>query len=150
MVEIEEITDRVSVIRDGNYVGTVRTADVGDEGDHLDDGRTRDLRRGASQDKPVSDEVVLKVENLSRKLLHNVNFELRKGRDPRFAGLMGRPHGGGPLPLRGRSPHQRRVLHGNRVSINNRQAAVKNGIGYCPRTARRSACWSSRTSARTR
>ena len=28
MVEIEEITDRVSVTRDGNYVGTVRTADV--------------------------------------------------------------------------------------------------------------------------
>ena len=133
MVEIEEITDRVSVIRDGNYVGTVRTADV-EMKEIISMMVGREISAEARpKTKPVSDEVVLKVENLStRKLLHNVNFELRKGEILGFAGLMGAGRTEVARCLFGADPRTSGefYVHGNRVSINNTQAAVKNGIGY--------------------
>ena len=90
MPEIEEITDRVSVLRDGQYIGTVTTKEV----------EMREIismmvgREVSSDARPrtevTSDEVVLKVEGLAtKKLLHDVSFEVRKGEILGFAGLMG-------------------------------------------------------------
>ncbi len=45
--ELKQISDRVTVMRDGRYIDTVNTAEVGDPGDHQHDGRPDDLRGGA-------------------------------------------------------------------------------------------------------
>ena len=78
------------MLRDGQYIGTVTTKDV----------EMREIismmvgREVSSDARPrtevTSDEVVLKVEGLAtKKLLHDVSFEVRKGEILGFAGLMG-------------------------------------------------------------
>ena len=90
MPEIEEITDRVSVLRDGQYIGTVTTKEV-----EIREIISMMVGREVSGDaRPrttsVSDEVVLKVEGLNtKKLVRDVAFEVRKGEVLGFAGLMG-------------------------------------------------------------
>ncbi len=133
MVEIEEITDRVSVLRDGNYVGTVNTPEV-EMKEIISMMVGREISAEARpRTKPVSDEVVLRVENLStRKLLHNINFELRQGEILGFAGLMGAGRTEVARCLFGADPRisGEFYLHGKPVTINNTQTAVRNGIGY--------------------
>ena len=92
MDELRRIADRITVIRDGRYVGTRATAEttmkeviammVGRElsGDGAQAGT------GCASDR----EVVLEVAGLCTKdLLRDVSFELRKGEILGFAGLMG-------------------------------------------------------------
>lgn len=133
MNEIEEITNRVSVIRDGNYVGSVNTAEV-EMSEIISMMVGREIAAEARpRTKPVSDEVVLKVENLSTtKLLHNINFELRKGEILGFAGLMGAGRTEVARCIFGADPRTSGefYVHGKKVTINNTQAAVDNGIGY--------------------
>ena len=45
MGELKQISDRITVLRDGQYVNTVNTADANAGRDHQHDGRARDLRR---------------------------------------------------------------------------------------------------------
>ncbi len=133
MVEIEEITNRVSVLRDGNYVGTVNTPEV-EMREIISMMVGREIAAEARpRTKPLSDEVVLRVEDLStRKLLHNINFELRRGEILGFAGLMGAGRTEVARCLFGADPRTSGTfyLHGKPVAINNTQTAVRNGIGY--------------------
>ena len=91
MDEIKVITDRVTVMRDGTYVGTLITKDCTKE-DIInmmvgrviyEDPKTHSM---VPKDAPV----VLKVEKLNAgKMVQNVSFELRKGEILGFSGLMG-------------------------------------------------------------
>ena len=45
--ELKQISDRVTVMRDGRYIDTVRTDDAPIQTDHLDDGRPDHLRGDA-------------------------------------------------------------------------------------------------------
>ena len=133
MPEIEEITDRVSVLRDGQYIGTVTTKDV----------EMREIismmvgREVSSDARPrtevTSDEVVLKVEGLAtKKLLHDVSFEVRKGEILGFAGLMGAGRTEVARCVFGADPRTAGEIwiHGRKVSINTAADGVRNGIGY--------------------
>nr|WP_231980099.1 sugar ABC transporter ATP-binding protein [Tessaracoccus coleopterorum] len=133
MPEIEEITDRVSVLRDGQFVGTVVTKDV-----EIREIISMMVGREVSGDarprtKVESDEVVLKVENLStRKLLHDINFEVRKGEVLGFAGLMGAGRTEVARCVFGADPRQSGdvYLHGKKLRIRGAADAVRAGIGY--------------------
>lgn len=133
MPEIEEITDRVSVLRDGQYIGTVTTKDV----------EMREIismmvgREVSSEARPrnqvTSDEVVLKVSGLStKKLLHDINFEVRKGEVLGFAGLMGAGRTEVARALFGADPRTAGTIevHGKRVNIRSAADGVNAGIGY--------------------
>jgi ribose transport system ATP-binding protein len=131
--ELRRIADRVTVIRDGRYVGTrdiqettmqeVISMMVG--------------REISSQAKPVGVEsgrdVVLEVSGISTKeLLKDVSFDVRKGEILGFAGLMGA----------GRTEVARAVvgadridsgtvkLRGREIRIGNPAEAAKHRIGY--------------------
>ncbi len=52
MNEIRRISDRVTVMRDGAYVGTVGAADTTDRDHHLDDGRARAGPDGCRDPRP--------------------------------------------------------------------------------------------------
>jgi ribose transport system ATP-binding protein len=90
MDEIKRIADRVTVIRDGRYVGTRDTRET-----TMKEVISMMVGREISGEaKPVGveadREVVLEVSGLSTKdLLKDVGFELRKGEILGFAGLMG-------------------------------------------------------------
>lgn len=133
MDEIMKITDRITVLRDGEYVKTLNTKET-----NLDEiikamvGRTiyeePKNQSNVSPDAPV----VLKVSNLNSKDVKDASFELRKGEILGFAGLMGA----------GRTEIARLVfgadqmtsgkieINGQEVSISSPENAVKCGIGY--------------------
>ncbi|MFZ1382491.1 MAG: sugar ABC transporter ATP-binding protein [Scrofimicrobium sp.] len=91
MDEIKRITDRVTVMRDGGYVGTVNTPDTTkDEIINMMVGRVvLEDPKTASKVAPDSD-VVLSVRNLSAgPMVQDVSFDLHRGEILGISGLMG-------------------------------------------------------------
>ena len=134
MDEIKVITDRVTVMRDGEYVGTLTTKDsTKDDIIQMMVGRTvYEEPKSFSNVKPDAP-VVLKVEHLNvGKTVKDVSFELRKGEILGFSGLMG---AGRTETARAIFGADRRdsgdiYVNGKRVDIKNPQDAVDAGIGY--------------------
>jgi ribose transport system ATP-binding protein len=89
MEEIFKITDRISVLRDGQYRGTLETAATNeDEVTQLMIGRSLDLSRNEHH-APLGD-VALEVRGLScGSLYQDVSFEVRRGEVVGFYGLVG-------------------------------------------------------------
>ncbi len=89
MEEIFKITDRISVLRDGQYRGTLETAQTNeDEVTQLMIGRSLDLSRNESHHELGG--VALEVRGLScGDLFQDVSFEVRSGEVVGFYGLVG-------------------------------------------------------------
>ncbi|EAV44747.1 ribose ABC transporter, ATP-binding protein [Roseibium aggregatum IAM 12614] len=89
MEEIFRMTDRISVLRDGQYRGTLNTAETSeDEITQLMIGRKLDLSRNAVHHE--LGDVALEVRGLScGKLFRDISFEVRKGEVVGFYGLVG-------------------------------------------------------------
>ena len=90
MSELFEIGDRCTVMRDGEYIGTVRLSESSeDELTKMMVGRTVSFEKIANEAVDMN-QVVLKVENLRYKdFLKDISFELHKGEILGFAGLVG-------------------------------------------------------------
>jgi ribose transport system ATP-binding protein len=131
--ELKQISDRITVMRDGHTINTVQTADVTvDEIIRMMVGRT--IYESSPEVPEAGDEeLVLEVKNLNRgSQLRDINFHLKKGEILGFAGLMGA----------GRTEVARAVfgadhidsgeiyVHGRPVKIHSPQDAVSEGIGY--------------------
>ncbi|MBK7820013.1 MAG: sugar ABC transporter ATP-binding protein [Tessaracoccus sp.] len=133
MPEIEEITNRVTVIRDGQYVGSVNTPEV-EMREIISMMVGREVSAEARpRNKPLSDEVVLKVSGLnSKNLLRNVSFEVRKGEILGFAGLMGAGRTEVARAIFGADPRTSGdiEIHGRQVQIRTAADGVRCGIGY--------------------
>ena len=134
MDEINRISDRVTVMRDGEYVDTVNTADV-----TKDDIVKMMVGRAVFGDKkpcsacPADAPVVLEIKNLNAgKEVKNVSFQLRKGEILGFAGLMGAGRTEVARALYGADPKQTGEIYinGKLVNIKTPEQAVKNGICY--------------------
>ncbi|KPP86799.1 MAG: ribose transport system ATP-binding protein [Rhodobacteraceae bacterium HLUCCO07] len=89
MEEIFRITDRISVLRDGQYRGTLTTAETDEEEvTQLMIGRKLDLSRNESHHE--MGDVALEVRGLSCGALYqDVNFSVRRGEVLGFYGLVG-------------------------------------------------------------
>lgn len=131
--ELPQISDRITVMRDGQYVGTLETKTVKkDEIISMMVGRTiYETPKGKSNvahDAPV----VLKAEHLMGNNIKDVSFELRKGEILGFAGLMGAGRTETMRALFGADP-----LTGGEITVNGKKVAIKspsnaiaNGICY--------------------
>ena len=86
--ELFEICDRVSVLRDGQYVTTVDIGDT-DKQKLISLMVGRELSETYPAKEPCGEEVVLRTEHLSGNGLTDINFELHKGEILGFAGLVG-------------------------------------------------------------
>jgi ribose transport system ATP-binding protein len=133
MHELRQISDRITVLRDGRYVGTVDTQSTPDsEVISLMVGREiAGEQRQGTETGPR--ETVLTVEGLSTKaLLKDVSFELHKGEILGFAGLMGagRTEVARAIVGADRAESGTITLHGRAVTITNPAEAAKLGIGY--------------------
>lgn len=91
MDEINVISDKVTVMRDGEYVGTLVTKEcTKDDIIKMMVGRTIFMDPKTKSEVAADAEVVLKCENLNRgKYVKDVSFELKKGEILGFSGLMG-------------------------------------------------------------
>ncbi|MBY6062127.1 sugar ABC transporter ATP-binding protein [Microbacterium esteraromaticum] len=134
MDELRRLADRVSVLRDGAYIGSLEKSEISIPriiemmvGRAIDEGTRPEAR------EHLDDPVVLDVQGLSTKaLLKDVSFQLHRGEILGFAGLMGA----------GRTETARAVIGADRkdagtVSVAGKVArirqpedAVKRGIGY--------------------
>ncbi|MBR5442534.1 MAG: sugar ABC transporter ATP-binding protein [Clostridia bacterium] len=141
MDEIKRISDRVTVMRDGEYVGTVNTsATTNEEIVKMMVGREI---LGNVKDKsacPEDSSVVLRVDGLCvSDSVKNVSFCLHKGEILGFSGLMGA----------GRTEVARAIfgadkitggtitINGNIVNVCSPRDAVNNGICYIPEDRKR-------------
>ena len=134
MDEINRISDRVTVMRDGEYVGTVNTADVTkDDIVKMMVGRVVMGDKKEASTVPADAPVVLEVKNLNAgKEVKNVSFTLRKGEILGFAGLMGAGRTEVARALYGADQKQTGeiFINGKKVNIKTPEQAVKNGICY--------------------
>ncbi len=134
MDEIKKITDRVTVMRDGSYVGTLITEEcTKDDIINMMVGRViYEHPKTESRVKPDAP-VVLKVEHLNAgRMVRDVSFELRKGEILGFSGLMGAGRTETARALFGADPKDSGTItvNGKVVDIKNPQEAVAAGIGY--------------------
>jgi ribose transport system ATP-binding protein len=134
MEEIFKITDRISVLRDGQYRGTLNTAETNEEEvTQLMIGRTLDLSRSESTHQ--MGDVALEVRNLScGDLFEDVSFTVRKGEVVGFYGLVGAGRTEIAETLFGlRDPSSGTImLDGEEVRINSPADAIKRGISLVP------------------
>ena len=134
MDEIKVITDRVTVMRDGTYVGTLITNDCTKD-DIINMMVWRVIYEDPKTESSVAKDapIVLKVENLNAgRMVQDVSFELRKGEILGFSGLMGAGRTETARAIFGADPKTSGTItiNGKKVEINSPEDAVKCGIGY--------------------
>lgn len=134
MDEINQITDRVTVMRDGEYVGTLLTKDsTKDDIISMMVGRVIYEDPKSHSNVATGAEVVLEVKDLNKgRQVIGLNFRLHKGEILGVSGLMGA----------GRTEMARLIfgadtrdsgeieIHGKRIDIKQPADAVRHGIGY--------------------
>ncbi len=134
MDEINRISDRITVMRDGEYVGTLITKDTTkDEIVKMMVGRVIFGDKKEQSNVPDSAETVLEVKNLNRgKEIRNVSFELRKGEILGFSGLMGSGRTEVARAIYGADGFDSGEIYinGKKTDIKTPEQAVKNGICY--------------------
>ena len=144
MDEIARITDRVTVMRDGEYVGTVNTKETTkDEFIAMMVGRT--IYEDPKAASAVADDapVVLEVKNLNAgSSVKDVSFQLRKGEILGFSGLMGAGRTEVARLLFGADKKESGTIfvNGKEVTINSPQDAIREGIGYLSEDRKRFGC----------
>ena len=132
MEEIFELCDRITILRDGTYIGTEEISKIDMDGVvRMMIGREIG-ERFPKRDAKIGD-VVLKVEGLTKeKLFHNVSFEVRAGEVLGVAGLMGAGRTEIMRALFGCIARDRGSIYidGEKVKIKNPEQAIKAGIGF--------------------
>ncbi len=132
MDEVKRIADRVTVMRDGQYIDTLAAAStpistiismmVG-----------RELADATRADGTHGEDEVLRVSGLNRgKSVKNVSFVLRKGEILGFAGLMGAGRTEVARAIFGADPIDSGEIqvHGKVVAIKSPKDAVRIGLAY--------------------
>jgi ribose transport system ATP-binding protein len=134
MEEIFRITDRISVLRDGSYRGTVTTAETDEDAiTQMMIGRSLDLSRNVAH-HDLGD-VALEVRGLScGKLFEDISFSVRKGEVLGFYGLVGAGRTEIAETLFGlRNPSGGEIrLNGEAVRITSPHDAIAKGISLVP------------------
>lgn len=134
MEEIFKITDRITVLRDGQYQGTVATKVTDEESvTQMMIGRKLDLSRNASHHE--LGDIALEVKNLScGSLYQDVSFSVRRGEVLGFYGLVGAGRTEIAETLFGlRQPNQGSIhVDGKEVRISSPASAIEMGISLVP------------------
>ncbi len=134
MEEIFRLSDRITVLRDGQKIETLNTSDT-----NLDDLVKLMVGRELKETYPkrkhqISEEVLLEVENLSGNGVEDISLKIRKGEVLGLAGLIGAGRTelaellfGVKQPTAGRI-----VLHGKEIHPRLPKEAIHEGIALVP------------------
>lgn len=129
--EVMEISDRFSVLKDGELLGTYPVEDITiDKLSYLMTGKNITFERLISQH---SDEVVLECKNLFKKnQFSNINFSVKKGEVFAITGLLGSGRTELCLSLFGLNPVDAGDIYieDKKVNFKNNRAAIEAGVGY--------------------
>jgi len=130
--EIFEIADRVTVLRDGKYVGSETIKEV-----TLNNVIKMMVGRDLYTEKyraMFKEKIVLEVKGLSSKRFNNINFTLKKGEILGFAGLAGAGRTEVARAIIGADPFDEGeiYIYNKAVEIKNPEQAIQHKLGYMP------------------
>lgn len=134
MEELFEISDRITVLRDGQYIETVKTKET-DQDTLINMMVGRKLESYYVRDFIQKEDSILKVCNLTKKgVLNNINFNLKKGEILGFSGLVGAGRSELMKCIFGLDSyeHGKVFLDNREISISNPNDAIQHGIVYVP------------------
>ena len=132
--EVLAHTDTISVLRDGDFIGTVQTSEMTEDqlkrlmvGREIGSAYYRD-----DYGEKISDEVVLKVENVSVPgAIHDISFDLHRGEILGFGGLSEcGMHEVGKAIFAASWDRTGRVRLADGTEINSISTAIKHSIAY--------------------
>lgn len=129
--EIEQICDRYTVLRDGQFIGT-KFVNESNEAEMVS------MMVGRSLDDQVpylhtdNEGIALEVKDLSNKHVDKVSFSIRHGEILGIAGLVGAGRTELAKTLYGHYPYDSGEisLHGKKLSLKSAKDGIKNGIVY--------------------
>ena len=133
MDELKRITDRITVMRDGQFVGVLETSQTEiPEVVRMMVGRTIYEEPKTQSAVPADAPVILECEHLNSIDVKDVSFQLKKGEILGFSGLMGAGRTETMRLLCGADPMDSGVIkiNGKSVKIKHPKDAVRYGIGY--------------------
>lgn len=134
MEEIFQIADRVTVMRDGEYVGTKRIEDT-NKADLIKMMVGRALNEQYPSVEKEIGETALEVENISTEaFLKNVSFQVRKGEILGIAGLVGAGRTETARAIYGadRKSSGTVKVHGETITVKRPKDAIRKGISLIP------------------
>jgi len=132
--EIFQIADKVTVLRDGQYVVDAQVKDIDEE--FLITkmvGRKIENIFGSRRDDAKIGEVLFEAKNIGRKgAFKNISFNIRAGEIVGFAGLVGAGRTEVGRAIFGAEPIDtgKLLLGGKKINIKKCKQAIENGIGY--------------------
>lgn len=134
MSELEEICDRVTVMRDGEYVGT-RVVKETTKDDLIAMMVGRELTNYYTRDYGTSGEELLRCEHISDgNMVKDVSFNIHSGEIVGFAGLVGAGRSETMKAIFGLTPGYKGDIYirGKKTEIHSPVEAMKHGIALVP------------------
>ena len=135
MKEIQEITDKIAIFKDGKYVSTIKTGEVPEkEMIKMMVGRDLgDIYKELDKEKEIK-EVLLEVKHLTTDYVKDISFQLHKGEVLGFSGLVG---AGRTETVRGIIGADKVLsgeiyLEGKKINNKSPMEAMRNGIVLVP------------------
>lgn len=134
--EIMQVSDRVTILRDGEHVVTKATKDTNTyEIAELMVGRKVSVERKDNSNRHISDEVVLSIKNLVVKMpgeeVKGFDLEVKKGEIVGIGGLAGQGKLGIANGIMGIFPAKGEVVFdGKPLELNNPKASISAGLGF--------------------
>lgn len=131
--EVLRISDRISVLRDGKYVGTLSREEA-DEQKVINMMVGRELDRAVKSVYKNLGEKILDVRDLSGRGFQNVSFDVRKGEIVAFSGLVGAGRSEVNRAIFGADKFEEGevIFDGRPVRFNSPGQAIKNGLAMVP------------------
>lgn len=142
MEEIFQVSDRVSVLRDGKYITTLKTSETS-RPELIKYMVGRDLSEKYPVRGCVPGEVALELKNLTGNGVKNISFKARKGEILGIAGLVGAGRTEIMKVVYGaeRTQWGDIIVNGNKVKIRSPKDAMGLGIGYIPEDRKLEGCF---------
>ncbi|MGI6070157.1 MAG: sugar ABC transporter ATP-binding protein [Blautia sp.] len=132
--ELFELSDHITVLKDGGYVGTVETASI-DKNSLVTMMVGREMSQMFPERHATIGEEILRVEHLNAgKMVKDVSFNLHAGEVLGFSGLVGAGRTETMRALFGadRKDSGHMIYFGKEVDFKNPKEAIKNGFGMLP------------------
>ncbi|MGI5970352.1 MAG: sugar ABC transporter ATP-binding protein [Oscillospiraceae bacterium] len=142
MEEIFQVSDRVSVLRDGKYIITLNTAET-NRPELIKYMVGRDLSEKYPVRNSKPGEVALELINLTGNGVENISFKARRGEILGIAGLVGSGRTEIMKVVYGAERKQWGdiLVNGRKVNIKSSKDAMELGIGYIPEDRKREGCF---------
>ncbi|NLY66329.1 MAG: sugar ABC transporter ATP-binding protein [Tissierellia bacterium] len=134
--EIKEVTDRITILRDGEVVKTVETKDIGiNEIARLMVGRQIDFSQKEKNSRHISDEYILEIKNLRVNMpgeeVKGIDLNVRRGEILGIGGLAGQGKLGIANGIMGLYESSGKIVKdGKELPLNNPREILKSSIAF--------------------